>query len=364
MNYYETFDPSILLGDRLGLTLYGMFVEAYLSGSYEPEAKLYTKFIRYFRKERKVHSPAHFAALIDNIRKNGMDPLFPVSANPAEYSLMDGSHRCATAIQLGIRNVPYILRFTDDRADDSIFRKIFSADELKTLYCKREEYLARCAPDMALRSRVRTIVRNNPKSFHAPFSSLTRIPAMRTYQAFESLGLTGKRPSEKRMEIYEIARHLWPTMKGLELGCNVGFFTMSLAKHVESMVAFDKDENYIKVASLVQESLGISNCRFFASSLKDFRSTDTFDFIVSTAVHGWAGMKFPDFVAFLDRHLRPGGVLLFESHELDAEKDWASKKEHLTSKYALADRGIIDDTDKSLYASEIREFLILKKHAL
>ena len=83
MNYYETFDPAILLGDRLGLTLYGMFVEAYLSGSYEAEATLYSKFIRYFRKERAVHNPANFAALIDSIRANGMHPASPVAAYAA-----------------------------------------------------------------------------------------------------------------------------------------------------------------------------------------------------------------------------------------------------------------------------------------
>jgi 2-polyprenyl-3-methyl-5-hydroxy-6-metoxy-1,4-benzoquinol methylase len=361
MNYYETFDPAILLGDRLGLTLYGMFVEAYLSGSYEAEATLYSKFIRYFRKERAVHNPANFAALIDSIRANGMHPASPVAANPAEYALMDGAHRCATAIQLGISKVPYILRFTDDRADDSVFKKIFSATELEAIYRKREDYIARCAPDVALRCRVRSIVRNSQKSFQAPFSSMTKIPALRTYQALESLGLSGKRPSEKRMEIYEMRRHLKPEMQGLEIGCNVGFFSLSLAKYVKSMVGFDRDENYIKVANLVQKSCGIGNCSFFASPLKDFRSEDTFDLIISTAVHGWADMSFPNYVSFVDRYLRPGGVMLFESHELDAEKDWAEKKCHLQSKYTLVDSGIIDDTDKSIYASEIREFLILQK---
>jgi 2-polyprenyl-3-methyl-5-hydroxy-6-metoxy-1,4-benzoquinol methylase len=361
VNYYETFDPAILLGDRLGLTLYGMFVEAYLAGSYENEARLYSKFIKYFRKERKYHNPANFIALIDSIRSKGLDPASPVSANPAEYSLMDGSHRCATAIQLGLTKVPYILRFTDDRADDSIFKKIFSAEELRMLYAKRDDYVARRAPDVALRCRVRSIVRNSRKSFQAPFSSATKIPVLRTYQAFESLGLAGKRPSEKRMEIYEIARHLKPGMQGLEIGCNVGFFSLSLAKHLKSLVGFDLDENYIRIAKLVQEHCGLTHCSFSSSSLKNFQSTDTYDLIVSTAIHGWSGMKFGDYVSFLDRYLRPDGLLLFESHELDAEKDWREKRAHLTSKYTLLDSGIIDDTDKSLYASEIREFLILSK---
>jgi cyclopropane fatty-acyl-phospholipid synthase-like methyltransferase len=163
------------------------------------------------------------------------------------------------------------------------------------------------------------------------------------------------------MEIYEIAKHLKPAMQGLEIGCNVGFFSLALAKHVKSMAGFDRDENYIKIAKLVQEFCGRTNCSFFAAPIKGFQSPDTYDLIVSTAIHGWSGMKFKDYIALIDRSLRPGGVLLFESHELDAEKDWPEKRSHLTANYKLLESGIIDDTDKSLYASEIREFLILSK---
>lgn len=363
MNYVEYFDPAVLLGDRLGLTLYGMFVEAYLAGNCEAEAGLYRKFIRYFRAERKEHTPENFVKLIESVRQTGMDPFRPVYANPGEYSLIQGSHRCSIAIQLGIRDVPFNLRFHDDRVDDSLFHKIFSTRELELLYSKQAEYIDRCEPDTALRCRVRSLMRRSPKSFSAPFSSKTKIPSLRTYQSLESLKISGKRPSERRFEIYELERFLRPDMTGLEIGCNVGFFTLTLARHLLQIDAFDIDPNYIALASLVKERCGAANVKFFAQSLRDYKPVVGYDFVASTAVHGWADLSFPRYLALLDRCLKPGGMLLFESHELDAEHDWPEKRAALLSRFELAGSGLIDDVDKTMYASEMREYLVLKKTA-
>jgi hypothetical protein len=361
MNFVDTFDPAILLGDRLGLTLYCMFVEAYLLGEYRDERILYLKFINNFPGEIGKHTPETFGRLIDDIKLRGFDPYTPVYANPDEYSLVDGSHRCAIAIKLGMKEVPYNLRFSDDRTDEAIFREIFTLDEVNLIYQKREEYINRCDPEIVLRCRVREIMRESPGSFQAPFSSLTRTPTIRPYQGFESLRILGKRPSACRMEIYGLKQYIHAEMTTLDIGCNVGFFTMHIAPLVKSVVAFDVDLAYIKIARLVQSYCGIDNCRFTKQSLKGVRPAGQYSFVVSTAIHGWSGMSFGDYVDLLDSCLVPGGVLLFESHELDAENDWPVKRRLLTNRFDLLDFGLIDDVDKSMYASEMREFLILKK---
>ncbi|MDU0457374.1 MAG: methyltransferase domain-containing protein [Geobacteraceae bacterium] len=361
MNYVETFNPAILLGDRLGLTLYGMFVESYLNGNYQVEKELYNQFIRHFPAERKEHTPNNFIQLIESVIRNGLDPFRPVYANPDEYSLVQGSHRCSIAIVLGIKNVTFNLRFTDDRTDERIFKKIFSAQQIELLHKKRDEFIDRCDPDTAFRCRVRILMRQGGKSFNAPFSSKSKIPTLRTYQGLESLYIKGKRPSAKRLEIYEICKYLHQDMNGLEIGCNVGFFTLTLAPYLKRIDAFDIDANYIALATLAQVHSGITNASFFVQSLKGYVPDFKYDLVVSTAVHGWSGLRFSNYLALLCECMKPGGILLFESHEIDAENDWNDKRSVLLDTFELLESGLIDDVDKSMYASEMREFLVLKK---
>ena len=150
-------------------------------------------------------------------------------------------------------------------------------------------------------------------------------------------------------------------MAGLEIGCNVGFFSLSVAPLLCHLDAFDIDPNYIAVARLAQSFTGICNCTFSARSLKDFHPEQRYDFVVSTAVHGWSGLEFVDFVSLIDECTAPEGLILFESHEIDAEKDWQTHRGILLEKFTLLESGFIDDVDMSMYASEMREFLLLKK---
>ncbi len=359
----KSFDPRILLGDRLGLSLYGAFVEAYLAGSYTKEAGMYEKFIDFFPGERGVHSPETFVALIESTRRGGLDPYHPVAANPTEYALSEGSHRCSIAIQLGIDQVPYLLRHRDDRTDDSVFEKIFDDGELAFLKEKREQYIERCDALTVLKSRLRMHVRANVDSYQAAFSSKTKIPALRFYQGFEPLDLRGKRPSEKRVAIYNLRKHLRPSFRVLEPGCNVGFFGLVLSEYVKSVRGFEIDPNYIHVANRVADYCHIQTQFFSVDSVARFRTDETYDLVISTAVHGWADLPFGDYVRLIDSWTKSGGLILFESHEIDAEKDWREKKAFLLDRFDLLEQGFIDDVDDRIYESEMREFLLLKKHA-
>jgi SAM-dependent methyltransferase len=362
MNHVKTFDPCILLGDRLGLTLYGMFVEAYLQGNCKNEAEMYEKFIQYFPGERGIHTPDAFIHLIDSIRSNGFNPYYPVSANPDEYAMKQGSHRCSIAIQLGIKEVPYILRFDDSRTDDSVFQKVFNSAELRLLEEKREEYVERCDQLTALKCGLRVHMRSHVKSYQAPFSSKTRIPTLRFYQGYEPLGLLGKRPAQKRLEIYNLKRYVRPPFAVLEPGCNVGFFALALSQHVASIQGFEVDPSYVHVANQVAAHCHITNCFFTVDSVDRFQAHQGYDLVISTAVHGWSQLPFAEYVQRIDLWTKPGGLILFESHEIDAEKDWPDKKALLVNRFQLLEQGFIDDVDNRVYESEMREFLLLRKH--
>jgi cyclopropane fatty-acyl-phospholipid synthase-like methyltransferase len=204
-------------------------------------------------------------------------------------------------------------------------------------------------------------MRQTPNAFYAPFSSKTKIPAMRPYQSSHALGVLGKRPAEKRFEIYDLLKYLHQGISALEIGCNVGFFSLVVAKHAGEMEAFDVEPAYIKIAELARLFFKTTNCSFRVDSVKTFHPDRQYDLVVSTAIHGWSGLSFADYMQLIDKSTKPGGIILFESHEVDTEKDWPDKKNALVDRFELLDHGLIDDVDKNMYASEMREFLILKK---
>jgi len=361
MNYIKTFDPHLLLGDRLELTLYRMFVEAYLEGKYKNEAEMYKRFISYFPKEVGIHTPDNFINLIEEIKTNQFDHHYPIYANPEEFALLNGSHRCAISIQIGIKDIPYCLRFYDDRVDDSFFHEVFGNKEFKHLEDKREEYISNCDPLISLKCRLRHHMRRNQQSFQDPFSSQTIIPSLRTYQSFEKLGISGKRSSQKRISIYELPRYFNKSMNILEIGCNVGFLSLSMSGYVHSIDAFDIDPSYIMIAKMVEDFCDIRNCHFTVNSVTGFNPTTQYDFILSTAVHGWFGMPFDMYISSIAEWMKSNGLLLFESHELDVKNNWTEQRKALVSNFDLLDSGIIDDVDERMYESEIREFLVLRK---
>ena len=356
------FDPNILLGDRLGLTLYRIFAEAYLLkqlGKFEID--LYKKFINYFPKEKKRHTPDNFIKLIEDIKVKGFILYNPVYANPKEYALFEGSHRCAIAMALEIKDVPYALNFNDSRIDDNFIKKIFNEKEYKFLINKRENYISKCDKQVQLKCNIRIIMRQNRNSFQAPFSSNTKIPTQRLYQKFEPLGLLGKRSTIERFTFYDLEKYLSSSMNVLDIGCNVGFFSLTIARYVKNIDAFDTDQNYIKIANLVKDYLNIKNCNFLISQVEEFKTNRQYDFLISTAIHGWVKMSFIEYIHKLNTLVKEDGIILFESHEVDVHPEWLEKKALLLKAYKMLEEGIIDDVDTEIYKSEIREFLILKK---
>jgi len=356
----RTFDPRVLLGDRLGLSLYCRFAQDHLSGHDGQALRMYEEFIAYFNEQRE-HSAAKFKALIDGVRDGGFDPSRPVYANPREHTLKNGSHRVATAIALGLEHVPYNLSFEETRTPNEVFPKIFSADELASLLAWQDELIERCGGLMSLRGRVRRLMRQHPQSFSAAFSSKTKIPVARLYQGYEKVGLLGKRPTEKRFAAYGLEQFLQPHMNVLEMGCNNGFLSIEIAERTRSITSFDVDAAYVAIGKMVSAHLGRTNTDFRVSSVENFTDARTFDAVVACAVHGWVSISFQQFVTKILRFLAPAGLLLLESHELDCHPEWAEQRRFLLDHFEVLRSGLIDDVDGEMYASEMREYLVLRR---
>lgn len=356
----KTFNPQIFLGDRLGLSLYCLFVEEHLTGRPGIGEELYRRFLKHFDEDDE-HAPEKFRSLIDSIRTNGFDPARGVSANPQERTLINGSHRCAAAIMMGIKELPYYLRFGDNRTEDGVFGEIYNQDELDLLHQLQEKLIQQCDPVIALQCRVRKVVRQAPRSFSAPFSSKARLDAIRLYQGFDELGLIGKRPVESRFATYGVKEWVRPDMEVLEIGCNNGFLSLLTSRHVAHVTAFDADPSYISIGKLVQQHLGISNCHLSASTFGSFSFTKKYDAVFACAVHGWLNIPFQDFVTVVLASLKPCGIFLFETHELDCHPEAAEHRAYLLNFFEVIRAGFIDDADPYLYQSEFREYLVLRR---
>jgi SAM-dependent methyltransferase len=356
----RTFDPRLLLGDRLGLSLYCRFAQDHLEGRESQAARMYETFVRYFNEQQEHSAPA-FKSLIDDIRRNGFDCAQAVYANPQEHTLKNGIHRVAASIALGLERLPYNLSFEESRVPDDVFRSIFNAEDLSSLLAWQEELIERCGGLTTLRCRVRRLMRQHPQSFSAAFSSKTKIPVVRLYQGHENLGLLGKRPTQHRFAAYGLGQFLDERMSVLEMGCNNGFLSIEMSGRVRHVTAFDVDAAYVAIGTMVSAYLGRKNCEFRVSSVENFSDDRIFDCVVACAVHGWVSISFPQFVAKILRFLRPGGVLLLESHELDCHPEWAEQKRFLLGHFDVLRSGLIDDVDDGMYASEMREYLVLRR---
>ena len=357
------FNPRILLGDSLPFALYTLFAHAYLRNDYAFEEEMYAQYLAAFPGERHEHSPKIFKRLINSIRDNGFDFSNPVTAYPQEFFSSNGVHRMAASIALGIEYVPYVQVMVNDRPSASVVEQIFNPTQLRWLRASQAQLVRSLNKEISLLCRMRQFILSEPGSFKdAPFSSAMRIPgAIRPYQGFSPIGLTGKRDALFRFNAYNLAPYLKKDSVVLETGCNCGFLSWLMARKAQSVDAFDIDPNYVQLGSMLKDAYETENLSYSVSTFEDFRPQRMYDLIVSCAVYGWTSLPFSAFVARLSRWLKPGGVLLFESHELPAHPEWAEQRAHLLQFYDLLEANYIDDVDHTQYQSEFREFLMLRK---
>ena len=355
----RTFDPRLLLGDRLGLTLYTLVARGLLTSTATPAFEWYERFI-HSCGEAAEHSLDTYARLLARLQADGFDPAYPIYAHPNEFALQNGAHRCAAAIALGETQVPYHLRFEDDRTPAERFAAVFSPAELAALETAQRELIEDCPPELGIICQIRAHVRAHERSFTAPFSSKTRLPILRTYQSSARRGVRGKRSTADRVEIYGLREILCRHMRVLEIGCNCGFLTLEMARLAGHVTAFDVDPNYIALGTMVQRHFRLTNVAFQTAQVETFRPSERFDCVVSCAVHGWITLPFGAYIQHLRSMLAPGGFLVFESHELDCHPEWQDQKRHLLQQFDLVRSGWIDDVDDDVYQSELREFLILR----
>ena len=137
------------------------------------------------------------------------------------------------------------------------------------------------------------------------------------YQSFRQFGLRGFRKTEVRRDQMHIGEAL-SNKRVLEIGCNVGFLSLTLACETTAYVAFDNNPFLIDIASLTQKTMNSQSVTFQVADVEEFHSDQQFDVVLSFANHStWDGnmrLTLPAYFSKIQGLLVPGGKLYFESH--------------------------------------------------
>ncbi|MBX2965962.1 MAG: methyltransferase domain-containing protein [Cyclobacteriaceae bacterium] len=265
------------------------------------------------RKEDRVDEKQNtLSPLIKSFSTKGFDKNFPIIVNTG-FHLIDGSHRLACALYFNIDKV-LIKRITQPEAYYGLdwFRNIFNEEEIALLETTYKELIER----IDIRSVMKEVLNMEQQTFgRGTF-----------YQSFEELNVSGQRPSAERLAVYNLTNFLAPHQEVLDIGSNCGFITLKTAPHVKHITGIEISSSLVMLSRITQAYLGIHNATFITGSFSKKIPEKKFDFIFSFAVHYWIGLEFKIYIQTLKNLLNPGGLILFESQDIEKmDKDWDEK---------------------------------------
>ena len=185
------------------------------------------------------------------------------------------------------------------------------------------------------------------------------------YQGFAEIGIDGCRPTEKRFDRYKINDYLSRNFRGLDIGCNCGFFTIFTSRYLKHIIGVEINPYLIKIADETKDFLNITNSTFLNSSFEDYNTNEKFDVIFSLAndetIDGNTKFTFKEYISKIYELLTENGLLMFETVAPDTFEPrlFIPKLEFLKEKFTILEDRMVK-TEYPINVPE-RRFLILKK---
>ncbi|MCV0387493.1 MAG: class I SAM-dependent methyltransferase [Nitrobacter sp.] len=137
------------------------------------------------------------------------------------------------------------------------------------------------------------------------------------YQSLAELGVSGLRSTEARLNAYQLLDRVRDKAV-LDIGCNAGFLSVSLAKVARHVTGFDVNPFLAALARTAAQALDRTNTEFLATGFEDAPLCGPYDVVMSLANHStFDGQTRYNLQSFFDRCvslLKPGGLFIFESH--------------------------------------------------
>lgn len=170
------------------------------------------------------------------------------------------------------------------------------------------------------------------------------------YQSLPMVGLTGQRPTDIRIKEYGLLEYINKSTKVLDLGCNCGFFDISIADKVGSVVGIEYNKKLVNIGKSMLGYLGnIDNVYFQCIDFNDWykSANNKYDAVFSFAVHYWFGVSASEYANILARVVNPGGFLFFESQNINTvdRQFFEYINEFLEIGFEVVDEGTIKDDE-------------------
>lgn len=177
------------------------------------------------------------------------------------------------------------------------------------------------------------------------------------YQGYPPLCIHGLRNTDFRFKLYRLDSILNSDAKVLDIGCNAGFLSLTIAKRCAYVDAFDNNPFLIRIAEQCCQFEALRNVTFSCSTFGEFKTASAYDIVLSLANHHtFDGNMRPDFRAYMEKIrglMKNGGKLIFESHpgehkapslrqQLDSLKDLFK----IDAEMIVSTKGNIYDTNR------------------
>jgi len=181
------------------------------------------------------------------------------------------------------------------------------------------------------------------------------------YQALGILGIYGERPTEERFEAYGLADLVGRDDIVLDIGCNCGFVSILTAYRTGCRAeGIDINPFAIEIGHLAADFLGLGErVSLSARRFQDFESEPRFSVVFSFATHwtddGNYRVDLREHLAKIHRVLRPGGLLVFESHCADVgDPEFYRALEAMRTHFTW-------DTKKASFDNGTRELYLMRR---
>lgn len=182
------------------------------------------------------------------------------------------------------------------------------------------------------------------------------------YQSFPLLGIAGWRKTDERIRDYGLYEELNNDMDVLNIGCNMGFFDMTIANRVRSVTSIEYNIEASRLSRKIARRIGVYNVRFVGEDFKKWQEQDTnrYDLIMCCSVFSFLHLHPTDFANMIDRLTKEGGKFMFEAGRFEEEPANGMVVRELKNKgFYVAKKGTTKDEGEE--GECLRTWIMLKR---
>lgn len=140
------------------------------------------------------------------------------------------------------------------------------------------------------------------------------------YQGLDEIGIGGLKPTEKRLELYNLDDILTSEKVVLDIGSNCGFLGTKIAKKVKHVDMVEFNPFLTSVTSIMVNAFKLENVNNILEDFTFFVPNKKYDVVLSLANHctidGNLNINFEEYIAKCFCCLKLNGYLIFESHNI------------------------------------------------